>query len=470
MDFDFRPFEDYMARTMETHGLPGAAVAVAKDGKPVYVKGFGFRDTEKKLHPTGDTVFGIGSITKSFTAVALMQLVEEGTLSVEEPIVKYFPEFKAGKTGEGASITLHHFLTHTSGFPALPTLFAAMARSMKADPHVMESPMGQRIKSLAPVDTMDEMLSFVAGLDIEMHGTPGQYFSYFNDGWAVLGAVVAKVAGRRYEDIIQERVLEPLGMEHSTFGVEALAGFPEVATLYDRRKNGDDEQVVPAPVWWESDVMTPAGFLKSTVLDLLKYLEVYRTRGTSGCARVLSAESIDRMTALHTRAQGGSYYGYGLSLHPNYHGVSLIEHGGGIKGVSAHISCAPEKGITVAVLTNLSGVPSQEMSISAMNVMLGLPVDTRRQTYEPYECPDYRLPRYVGEYRSGEGASVKVGLGVGGLDIEMEGKRFAARPVAVDTFAVTMKDEERVVRFLVNPAGEVWAAEFGGRLLHKAKA
>ncbi|MDP2859312.1 MAG: serine hydrolase [Bacillota bacterium] len=470
MNYDFRPFENYMARTMETHRLPGTAVAVAKDGEPVYVKGFGFRDAEKKLRPTGDTVFGIGSITKSFTAIALMQLVEEGKLSVEDPIVKYYPEFKAGKTGQGAGITLHHFLTHTSGFPALPTLFAAMARSMKADPHVMESSRGERIKSLAPVDTMDEMLAFIASLDIEMHGTLGQYFSYFNEGWAVLGAVVAKVAGRKYEDIIQERVLRPLGMGHSTFSVEALAGFPEVATLYDRKKVGDEEQVVPAPVWWESNVMAPAGFLKSSVLDLLKYLEVYRTRGTSGGARVLSADSIDRMTALHTRAQGGSYYGYGLSLHPNYHGVSLIEHGGGIKGVSAHISCAPEKGITVAVLTNLSGVPSQEMSISAMNVMLGLPVGARRQTYEPYACPDYRLPRYMGEYRSGEGANVKVSLGASGLEIELEGKRFAARPVAVDTFAITMKDEERVGRFLVNPAGAVWAIEFGGRLLHKATA
>jgi len=121
------------------------------------------------------------------------------------------------------------------------------------------------------------------------------------------------------------------------------------------------------------------------------------------------------------------------------------------------------------VLTNLSGVPSPDMSISAMNVMLGLPLSVRRQTYEPYACPDYRLPRYVGEYRSGEGTSVKVSLGTGGLEIEMEGKRYAARPVAVDTFAITIKDTKTAGFFLVNPAGEVWAAEFGGRILRKAK-
>ncbi len=470
MSYDFRPLEDYVARVMDIYKLPGAAVAVAKDGQPVYVKGFGFRDAEAHLPITGDTVFGIGSITKSFTAVALMQLVEEGKLSVEDPVREYLPDFRAGKTGDASGIKLHHFLTHTAGFPPLPTLFAAMARSMKVDPHVMESPMGERIRALEPMETMDQMLSFIAGLDIEMHGPPGQYFSYFNDGWAILGAIVAKVSGRKYEDVIEERVLRPLGMNHSTFSVEMLGTFTDVATVYDRKKVADEQQVVRAPVWWESNVMAPAGFLKSTVLDLLKYLEIYRTRGTGGGIRILSENSIDRMTSLHTRAQDGSYYGYGLSLHPNYHGVSLVEHGGGIKGVSAHISCAPEKGITVAVLTNLSGVPSQEISLGAMNVMLGLPVGTRRTVREPYACPDYRLPRYVGEYRSGEGAGAKVSVGKGRLEVEVEGGRYEARPVAVDTFVVTIKEMEPAVRFLVNPAGEVWAAEFGGRLLHKAKA
>jgi CubicO group peptidase (beta-lactamase class C family) len=470
MGHDFRPFEDYMARTMEVHKLPGAIVAVARDGEPIYVKGFGFRDPQKQLPPTGDTVFGIGSITKSFTAVALMQLVEEGKLSVEDPVIEYFPEFRAGKNGAGTGITLHHFLTHTAGFPALPTLFGAMARSMKADPHVMDSPMAERIRNLEPVDTVDEMLSFIAALDIDLHGPPGQYFSYFNDGWAILGAVVAKVAGRRYEDIIEERVLKPLGMAHSTFSVEALAGFPEVATLYDRKKTGDEKTVVAAPVWWESNAMAPAGFLKSTVLDLLKYLEIYRTRGTGGGVRILSENSVDRMTSLHTRAFGNVHYGYGLSLHPNYHGVSLIEHGGGIKGVSAQVTCAPEKGITIAVLTNLSGVPAQEMAISALNIVLGLPVGTRRQKFEPYACPAYRLPRYLGEYRSGEGSSLKVAAGANGLEFVIEGERYEARPVGVDTFAFRMmKDEEHAVRFVVNPTGEVWAIEMGARLVHKVK-
>jgi len=159
-------YEAYVARMMSGYGVPGAAVSIARHGRPVWSGGFGWRDRERGLPATEDTVFGIGSITKSFTAVAILQLEEEGRLSVDDPVVKHLPEFRAGRGRAGAAaakaITIHHFLTHTSGLPPLSSLFLALGRSLREDqvlwedPKAKESPLYKLIMEREPIDTRSE--------------------------------------------------------------------------------------------------------------------------------------------------------------------------------------------------------------------------------------------------------------------------------------------------------------------------
>lgn len=127
-------FEEYAQQLVDEHQIPDAVIGIAKDGKPIYQKGFGFSDTESRHADTADTVYGIGSITKSFTCVAIMQLQEAGKLSVHDPIVTYLPEFrlKAGNIVE--QMTIHHLMTHTAGLPPLSTLYLAIIRSLQLDP------------------------------------------------------------------------------------------------------------------------------------------------------------------------------------------------------------------------------------------------------------------------------------------------------------------------------------------------
>lgn len=466
--FDWKPLEQYVQHVLDAYGLPGTAVAAAKDGKIVYASGFGWRDREENLPVTENTVFGIGSITKSFTAVAIMQLVEEGKLCVEDLVTDYLPQFRAGKTNAHETMTIHNLLTHTGGLPPLPSLYPAMARSMMEDATVKESAQFEQLSKMTPIDTYEQLMEFIAKQDFDLLGPAGMHFSYSNDGWALLGAIIEKVTGKKYEAVIDERILEPCGMRHTTFDLKLMETFPEVTMLYISKDVDGKEQVIRAPGWWESPVMAAAGFLRSTVPDLIRYMEIYRTGGDVYGTRILSKQSVERMTMLHASPNPGAFYGYGLMVTANYHGVSLVEHGGGIKGVSAWVTCAPEAGVTTAVLANLGGVPSGQIALDAANVMLGVPVGTKRHDLKPYACPEERLERYAGMYVSGEGATLKVSVVEGGLECESQGKKHSARPVGVDMFAVKMKEEEMMMRFLMNPAGQAWAVSFGFRIVPKA--
>lgn len=481
---DWSEYEAYARRLMAPYQVPGVAVAVAQEGKTSYAGGLGWRDQEKGLPVTEDTIFGVGSITKSFTAVAILQLEEEGRLSLEDPVTRHLPEFRAGRGERGAAsaraMTIHHFLTHTSGLPPLVTLFPAMGRSVRDDPSVLDDPSvkdGPLAKLLAeqpPLDTAEQLMAFVAGLDIEILGPPGAMLSYSNDAFALLGTIVERVSGRKYETFVGERILDPLEMRHSTFDLGAVAAYPDVTVLYASRPVKaveGAEEVYPSPLWWEAPAMVAAGFLRSNVKDLLRYLEVFRCGGTVGGRRILSEASVARMTTPYFQWGPTQFYGYGLNVQANYHGVSIIEHGGGLKGISAQVSWVPEKGLTGAALANLAGVPSNQILLGAFNRLLGLPLDARRLDFPDYACPPLRLPRYAGLYRSEEVEEMKFTVAADGraLVAETEGKVMSGRPVAVDTFMFRHREDDILCRFLTNARGEVYAVFCGLRVIRRVK-
>lgn len=122
LDLDAGQFEAYVHTLMKKTGAPGLGVGIAKDGEMVYFKGFGAADIEKRLPVTPETVFGLASVTKSFTALAVSQLAERGKLSLHEPVKRYLPEFQLPQAGVAERITMHNFLSHTSGIPPMPSL------------------------------------------------------------------------------------------------------------------------------------------------------------------------------------------------------------------------------------------------------------------------------------------------------------------------------------------------------------
>lgn len=462
-------YQTFLAETIEPYHAPSASVAVAHGGRPIHHHAYGLRDTEDKLPVTQDTVYGIGSITKSFTAVAIMQLQEQGKLSVQDPVRKWLPEYQTPDASAARETSIHHFLTHTAGLPPLASLNSALARTMLADPDVDDAAMREKLQAAEPIDTAEQLLAFLAKTPFQLLGPPGAFFSYSNDAFALLGAIVARASGQPYEEYVSQHILEPAGMTRSTFSADTLKGWPDVATLYVEKPQNNRDVVKRSPAWWSCPSMSAAGFLKCSARDLLRYLEIYRNDGVVDGTRLLSGDSVRMMTEPYVRANDPAmFYGYGLMITPDYHGVKLVEHGGNIKGVSAWITAVPDNGITCAALSNLASAPAGRLCLGAVNRVLDLPVETPRDDFTDHACPADVLLSYTGEYVSGEGARGAVLANREGLVVSLEGKQLPARCVGEDTFAVKVKGQETRMQFLRDPSGEVYAVAFGFRIIGRS--
>ncbi|MGI8857778.1 MAG: serine hydrolase domain-containing protein [Thermomicrobiales bacterium] len=456
---------------MGAHDVPGLAVAVARHGAEVYAEGFGTREVGTDAPVTPDTVFGVASVTKSFTALAIMQLHEAGTLSVDDPVTRYLPEFRTPDPAATRAITLHHFLTHTSGLPPLPSRFFAFARSMEGDPAAGSKPTWSA--DHAPIDTYEDLMDYLAEGGYALLGPPGAQFSYCNEGFALLGAIIERVSGEGYEPYVQRHILDSAGMTRSTYDVEMLrtfGTFGNVVTFHATRQTDGKREIYAAPNWLYSSVWSPAGGLNSTVRDLLRYLEIYRTGGMTSDARLLSAAGIARMTTpFAPRSSPGSSYGYGLGVIPDYHGLKLIKHGGGRKGISAEVIAVPATGFTGAAIANLAGVPVATVTLAALNRTRDLPVDATIEEYEDVPCPVDLLPHYTGTYRGGEGQQITVSAEDGALVYAFEGQRIAVRPVGEHAFVLATETGEVYTRFLIADGAPATAVTMGSRIVPRTE-
>lgn len=465
-----RAFEEFAHATCERARVPGMAVAMARRGEVIYEGGYGFRDVAQGLPATPETVFGIGSVTKSMTALAIMRLADEGRLSPHDPVTRFLPQFWLPHPAGDAPVTIHHLLTHSSGLPPEPSLQHARAASMKRDPdaaRIADPPLPPDFAALPEIGTPDELVALMAGQDFAQLGPPGRWFSYNNEGYALLQGIIERVSRRPYLDELRTKVWGPLGMSHTGSQAEALASFPArhaagrphgpapVTTLYARRKDDGSNEVIASPAWHDIGSIYGNGGLASTVRDLLRYLEVYRTGG----AGVVSSAAVAAMTAPHVEVPAGGSYGYGLHVHPDYHGVRLVEHGGGNKGISAHILVADDN-VTVACLTNLAGAPARKVALGALHALLDLPLDLPLHDY-PHHMPDDRaVARILGTYTA-ERQTLRIFVEDGELRAEENSRRTPVRAFAPDGLLL---GDETAVRFLDDEHGNVWAASVGLRI------
>jgi CubicO group peptidase (beta-lactamase class C family) len=448
--------EQEVRRLMDARQVPGLAVGVTAPGHVPYVEGFGWRDREAGLAVTPDTVFGIGSITKSLTAVAILQLMQEGRLDVNDPVIRYLPEFATPNAAHTRAVTLHHLLTHTAGLPPLPTLSRALMRSMDAAELAEES--GAAPPPGLPIDTGEELLEALGEMDYDYVGRPGERFSYSNEGYALLGLIVERLSGLSYPDYLDQRVFGPLDMTRSFLHVPGTADEP-VSMLYNPGKE-DGQPAEAAPGWWQAPSMLAAGFVRSTVRDLIRYLDCLLRPGDG---TVLSPESRRLMLTGYVPCFPGAAYGYGFWLE-SHHGHAMATHGGNLKGVAASVRFLPEAGIGVAALTNLSGGPAGVASLSFLNDAVGLAVSARPTSF-PATPPPPRLWEFAGTYRSMEGEVVEVRESADGLTLTARDKSYEAWPAGPDLFAFTVDGETSAIEFVRRADGTVFAITWGLRVI-----
>ena len=466
-----REFEAFAADVIGRHGIPCAMVALARDGKAVYERGFGHRDAERRRPVTPDTRFGLGSVTKSFPCLAIVQLAEAGTLSVQDPVVRWLPELRLpGPDGAEQTplVTIHHLMTHASGLPPEPALLHARAASICADPdldRMHPRPMGipDEIRTWEQIATYEQLMALMAGLDVRLLGRPGEIISYSNEGYVLLAAIVERASGRSFAEYLQAQILDPLGMARTgLYTRETPPLEPEVIPFAVDTRSGTRE-VFPSPAWWDMGSMYGNGGLKSTTRDLLRYLEVYRTGGTSHGTRVVSADSVAAMTTPHQPIPLGGGYGYGFRVNEVDGLGPTVEHGGGNKGVATYVVVVPDHGITVVALTNLANAPASKLAYGAVNAALGRAPETPWATYPEHSVTRRDLWRFVGTYQGQPGTTVRVAEREGALYVALGEGLQRARPYADGAFLIEATEEP--IRFLTRADGEVWALFHGLRTL-----
>ena len=306
-------------------------VLVAKGDQILLNRGYGMANLEWEIPNAPDVKFRLGSMTKQFTATLVLLLQEEGKLKIEDPVSKYLPN--TPKTWE--KITLAELLGHTSGIPEVLATKGFPAWAMSA--HTPEEDLGL---------VRDEPLDF----------NPGGKFAYSNSNFVALGLVVEKVSGKKYGDLLRERILEPLGMKDTGLDMDGLI-LPKRAEGYV--PGGDGLVAASGP---SMSVPWAAGSMYSTTGDLLKW-----ERGLFG-GKVLSADSLKLMTTA-----GRGSYGLGLLIMEKDQ-TKVVEHGGIINGFNTFLSFTPDRDVTVVVLSNVMGLNSGILADELLDVSLGKPV------------------------------------------------------------------------------------------------
>jgi CubicO group peptidase (beta-lactamase class C family) len=299
---------------------PGLAVLVAQDGKILFEKGYGLADRAHHVPVIPQTTFRIGSITKQFTASAILKLQEEGKLSVGDKLSKYIPDFPRGD-----EVTLRHLLTHTSGI-----------HSYTDEPDFLS-----RVTNATSTEAIiEEMKKYPYDFD------PGAKWSYDNSGYMLLGYIVEKVSGQSYGDFLRENFFEPLGMTET--GVyRAHPGPPHEALGYSLGTKG-----FARALNWDMSWAGGAGALYSTVEDLYRWDEgIFNGRvlaAASLAAAFTPVKTVENQDYYNSKGTG---YGFGWFI-DSHRGLREIEHSGGLDGFSSHLLRVPDEKLTVAILAN----------------------------------------------------------------------------------------------------------------------
>lgn len=346
--------QKYLQACAEVEDFSGS-VLVTHHGQTLLAKGYGLANHEHDVANAPNTKFRLGSITKQFTAMAILLLQEQGRLSVDDPVSKHLP----ATPDAWEAITIHHLLSHTSGLPNFTSFPEYTKRWMLPSP---------------PTETIQRFV------DKPLEFAPGEQFSYSNSGYIVLGAIIEKVSGQSYAEFVGKNIFGPLGMNDSGYDTHD-AILMHRAAGYQR----DGEGIKNAPYL---DMTQPhaAGALYSTVEDLARWDEAI----TEG--KLLSPAAREKM---FTIVKGNYAYGWQVTQRG---GRQQTAHGGGINGFATYILRVPDEKLCVVVLSNV--VPSQtgRMAGDLASIVLGEDYATPRA--RPLARVDPKLyDLYVGRYQ-----------------------------------------------------------------------
>ena len=429
--------DSWIAERVAKHDQPGLSIGIVYDRELIWAKGYGFADLKKKTPATTATIYRIGSISKVFTAIAVMQLRDADLLQLDDPVSEYLPWFQVQNSFPNArTITIRDLLTHTSGLP-------------------FDAPGVNWNEYSGP--SLEEIIASFP--DVEAIFPAGEHRYYSNFGFWVAGQIVTAVSGKPFAEYMDTHVLAPLGMEATDLAPEpSTVG---LAVGYGARSPGNERKV-----WAFTDTgfYTPAGDGASSVQDMVRLVSLFMIEGESGTSRVLQQSTLREM-------QGGDgdfgarARGLGLFVFP-FNDQVLIGHGGDSRGFVAGFAVAPANKFGVIVLTNSDDGEPREYRNQAFQVV-GPGVREAIETPGSTAVERPQWERYVGKYRW-ENWKVDVLVLDGQLTMLDPGSedpwesRVRLAPEGQHTFRMLDVDSRygEQMHFVLDADGKVTAAQF----------
>jgi CubicO group peptidase (beta-lactamase class C family) len=440
----FDAWAEYRATRREQ---PGVSIGLVYDQELIWAKSYGYADLVNKTTATPSTAYRIASLSKVFTATAILQLRDTGLLQLDDPVAKHLDWFRLqDKHPDSSVITIRHLLTHTSGLPR--ELDALYWDEMDFPDREAFVKMLQEASTILPRETK---------------------FKYSNVAFGVLGLLVEAVSEQNYSDYVTENIFAPLGMTASR--VLPPKDMPALATGYKYRKPGKPRIEEP---FTDLAAMVSAGNLASTVEDLAKFLALQFREGPAGGAQILKGPTLREMQRVHwldPEWEGGRGLGWGIL---RLNGRTLIGHGGYVPGHTTTITADPKEKFAVIVLTNAGDGEPFSYARQAWSIVAPAVIKAMAEAEKP-PVADESWVQYVGLYEWDDGAVSRVMLLNGELalvdpasDTPWE-SRVRLEPVSDGVFK--MKDptqEGELVRFELDADGKVTRMVLPGYSLQKA--
>lgn len=461
--------EAYIQRVVQEWRVPGVGIGVIQDGELVFAQGFGKRNIASDLGVTPHTLFAIGSCSKAFTAAAAAILVDEGKLAWDTPVREYYPAFKLADPVATERTTMRDMLCHRTGLARYDMAWHNSPASRKAI-----------VESLQYCEANRDFRSV---------------WQYQNLIYATAGYLIEVISGQTWEEFVQQRILEPLGMSSTNFSVLASQQTPDFALPYQEIGG----EIVPTAFFERFEGVGPAGSINSNVLDIAQWIRCFLNKGKYGADRRLVSEAqFSQLIQPHMVVPGHPmlpkypeefYDTYALGwLVSSYRGHTVVSHTGGIDGFTCQISFLPDDGIGTIVLTNQYAQTSQALRVLTLTLfdrtlgLSALPWDERaRQDADKIkevlakgkeesgaegaaEAPlTHALSAYTGEY---------VHPGFGTFSIVQEGERlkglfnekeFALKHLYYNIFQASQElfDFHCKVAFSINLKGEIESLSIG---------
>src|SRR5579883_3101413 len=329
-----REIDQIVRQEIDLQG-PGVAIAVVKGGQPIYSKGYGFANLEWHCPIRPNTVFRLASITKQFTATAIMLLESQGKLRLDDSITTYLPDYPT----HGRLITITHLLNHTSGIKSYTSLDTFLPDIAKKD--------------LSP-----DLLPHFKDLPLEFE--PGTRFLYNNSGYHLLGLIIEKVAEMSYEQFIQQHIFQPLGMNHSYY-MHHNAVIPQRASGYEKTPQGYQQAD-----YLNMMIVYAAGALGSTVEDLILWDAALREE------RILDRAAQERMYTPVQLTDGQTEdYGFGFRV-TSYEGHRLVGHAGGIPGFHTFMARFIDDQAMIVVLANMTAIAVEKITRKIAQILFAI--------------------------------------------------------------------------------------------------